>query len=436
MFKRARLVLATWFTLALAVTLLAVGGVSYVLIRDDLDNEIDESLTSTVATVNDLDPFQDRSPGETHGPRGGGPSQASTQTGGEQAVDYDRLPPGVPSDVFIVYTDGEGSILGNPRGVDIDDVEFGDLCVEGSTDWSTSEVSTATGHYRFISLPDDRAGEWIHIGRSLEARDRQLRTLSMVFLIGGLGGVAASAAGGLWLAGVALKPIRASFERQRRFVSDASHELRTPLAVLRANGELLQRHPQDTVAQNIDQVDAITAEAEAMTKLVEDLLLLARADEGAANLAHEPVALGAVAEELGRDMEALAKQRGILLQVEAEPVEVVGDRHRLRQLGAILLDNALKYTPAGGTVSLRCARAGRWVELSVTDTGPGIPTAEQAKIFDRFVRADSARTRSAGGTGLGLAIAKWIAEAHGGRIAVESHPGHGARFTVRVPVSD
>ncbi|MBK7329881.1 MAG: hypothetical protein IPI85_12590 [Dehalococcoidia bacterium] len=131
MFKRARLVLATWFTLALAVTLLAVGGVSYVLIRDDLDNEIDESLTSTVATVNDLDPFQDRSPGETHGPRGGGPSQASTQTGGEQAVDYDRLPPGVPSDVFIVYTDGEGSILGNPRGVDIDDVEFGDLCVEG-----------------------------------------------------------------------------------------------------------------------------------------------------------------------------------------------------------------------------------------------------------------------------------------------------------------
>jgi signal transduction histidine kinase len=143
-----------------------------------------------------------------------------------------------------------------------------------------------------------------------------------------------------------------------------------------------------------------------------------------------------VVEELGRDMEALAAARGLTLRVDAEPVEVIGDRHRLRQLTAILLDNALKYTPEGGSVSVRAARSGRSVELTVSDTGPGIPPEEQSRIFDRFVRADSARTRAAGGTGLGLAIAKWIAEAHGGRIGVESAPGSGSKFVLRLPASD
>jgi signal transduction histidine kinase len=273
----------------------------------------------------------------------------------------------------------------------------------------------------------------VHIGRSLEARDRQLRTLTTVFAVGGVGGVALSVAGGLWLSGLALRPIRESLERQRRFVSDASHELRTPLAVMRANGEILQRNPEQTISRNMDQVEAITSEAGAMTKLVEDLLTLARADEGAANLAKEPVPLGVVLEELGRDMAALAAQKGITLTVDVAPVEVEGDRHRLRQLAAILLDNALKYTPAGGSVGLRATQSHRTVELTVADTGPGIPADQQARIFDRFIRADSARTRAAGGSGLGLAIAKWIAEAHGGRIAVESTPGQGAKFTVKLP---
>jgi signal transduction histidine kinase len=276
----------------------------------------------------------------------------------------------------------------------------------------------------------------VHIGRSLEARDRQLGTLRNVFIVGGIAGVVASGAVGLWLAGRALRPIRNSFEAQRRFVSDASHELRTPLAVMRANGELLQRHPQQSIGDNMDQVEAITAEAEAMTKLVEDLLTLARADESRANIAHEPVSLGPLLEDLGRDMEALAQSRNIQLVVDVEPSEVTGDRHRLRQLAAILLDNALKYTPGPGKVTLRSAQHGKWAEFSVSDTGPGIPAEEQQRIFDRFVRADSARTRATGGTGLGLAIARWIAEAHGGKISVESQPGHGAKFTVRLPASD
>lgn len=422
MFIRARLVLAAWFTLALALTLLVVGGLAYTLIRRDIDREIDDSLAATRQALD-----QPYSPG-------GGPG--ARRVPHDDDGDDDRLPPGVPSDVFIVYTDGAGTVTSNPRAVDIYDVDFSNLCENADAGGRTTDISTGMGHLRIFTEPGSSTGEWVHIGRSLEARDRQLQTLTIVFGVGGLGGVVAAAAGGVWLAGLALRPIRRSFDRQRRFVSDASHELRTPLAVLRANGELLQRHRRDTIENNIDQVDAITAEAEAMTRLVEDLLTLARADEGAANLAHGPVALGVVLEDLGRDMEALAASRDITLSVDVEPVEVTGDRHRLRQLGTILVDNALKYTPAGGKVALRCTQHGKTVEMSVVDNGPGIPPEEQSRIFDRFVRADSARTRAAGGSGLGLAIAKWIAEAHGGRISVESVPGSGSRFVVRLPAAD
>ena len=415
MFTRARLVLAAWFTVALVVTLVIVGGVAYASIRRDIDREIDGSLESALVSIRQPDPRPGR----------GGPY--------DDFPEQYRIPPGVPSDVFVVYTDAAGDVLANPRRVDVATVDFGALCDESSDGALIAEAPGAGENFRFLSQQGQRSGEWVHVGRSLEARDRQLRTLSTVFAVGGAGGVVAAAAGGLWLAGRALRPIRSSFERQRQFVSDASHELRTPLAVMLANGELLQRHPEQTIERNMDQVDAITAEAQAMTRLVEDLLTLARADEGVDNLSKEPVSLGAVVEELGRDMEALAASKGLALVVDAEPVEVIGDRRRLRQLTAILVENAIKYTPAGGRVTVRAARSGKAVELSVADTGPGIADEEQARIFDRFVRADSARTRAAGGTGLGLAIAKWIAEAHGGKIAVESQPGAGSRFVVRLP---
>ena len=434
MFTRARLVLATWFTLAFVITLVAVGASAYLLIRRDIDKEIDGSLENTrielMRPANSPARRQadNRTSRDVLAPAGLG---AGYFDGPD--FDGDKLPPGIPADVFIVYTDGEGTIYANPRSVDVDDVDFAKLCDAASGTHEVADVAAGGSHYRFISEEIANSDAWIHIGRSLEARDRQLKTLSTVFLVDRFEGILASAMGGVWLAGIALRPIRKSYERQQRFVSDASHELRTPLAVLRANGELLQRHANDSIANNIDQVDAITAEAEAMTKLVDDLLLLARADEGEATIAREPVSLGAVAEELGRDMEALATEHHITLRVDAQPVQVEGDRHRLRQLGAILLDNAIKYTEPGGRVGLHCIQSGKWVEFSVTDTGPGIPDHLQSKIFDRFVRADAARTRATGGAGLGLAIAKWIAEAHGGRIAVESEPGAGTKFTVRLP---
>ena len=272
---------------------------------------------------------------------------------------------------------------------------------------------------------------FVLVGRSLDARNAQLKALALVFGLGTLVALAAAAAGGFWLAGRALTPIRLTMETQRRFVSDASHELRTPVAVISTNADLLLRHPDDTIESGIEQVAAIHDSATRMGRLVGDLLMLARADEEAVRFAHAEIQLDDIARLVERDMAALAADRGISMAVQATPVTLRGDAERLRQLAVILVDNALKYTPSGGRVVLTCRSEGRRAFLSVQDTGAGIAPEALPHVFERFYRADESRTRS--GAGLGLSIAQWIAEAHGGRIAVESTIGRGSTFTVTLP---
>jgi signal transduction histidine kinase len=230
-----------------------------------------------------------------------------------------------------------------------------------------------------------------------------------------------------------LRPIRRTLDSQRRFVSDASHELRTPLAVLRANNELLQRHPEQVISANMEQVEAVALEAEHMSRLVDDLLTLARADEGRLLGRRELVDASEIAAEVVRDIQPLAARKSIELTLDASPALIEGDPQRLRQLVLILLDNAVKYTPESGSVRVACHRTGRSVTVSVTDTGVGIPPADRERVFERFSRLESSRTRTeAGGTGLGLAIAREIATAHAGHIALESPAGGGSTFTVRL----
>ena len=182
----------------------------------------------------------------------------------------------------------------------------------------------------------------------------------------------------------------------------------------------------------LDQAEAVASELEHLGVLVADLTTLARADEGRGNLLLAPMDLGALADEVVRDMSALADVRGTRLESTISPSSMQGDTVRLRQLLMILVDNALKYAAPGGVVRDRCEPQGGHVELEVSDDGAGISEADQKHIFDRFYRSDSERTRSKGGTGLGLAIGKWIVEAHGGRITVESAPGKGTTFRVRL----
>ena len=222
-----------------------------------------------------------------------------------------------------------------------------------------------------------------------------------------------------------------AFTTQRRFLADASHELRTPLAAIRTNVEALLRGADADPEERDASLRAIARETDRMGRLVADLLALARADAGQP-LVQKPVELDALLIEVYQQQRRLADGLNLSLG-ELEQVEIQGDPDRLKQLALNLVDNALRYTPPGGDVTLDVVREGDWAVLRVRDTGVGIPPLDLPHIFDRFYRVDRPRTRQAGGTGLGLAIAKWVAEAHGGRIDVESVVDKGSTFSVFLP---
>ncbi len=230
--------------------------------------------------------------------------------------------------------------------------------------------------------------------------------------------------------------LEAALESQRRFVADASHELRTPLTTVRGNASLLGRYDLLTADDRHEAVAQIAAEAERMSRLVGDLLTLARADAGQ-RLEREPVPMGRLLEDVARQARVLAAGRVAVSVVRLDDATVDADPEALRRLLVILVDNAIKYTPEGGSVTLGLkvdALRGdtRAARVTVVDTGIGIAAEDLPHVFDRFYRAD--RARGTGGTGLGLAIGRWIAEAHGGSISVESQPGSGSIFTVTLPL--
>jgi two-component system, OmpR family, sensor kinase len=231
-----------------------------------------------------------------------------------------------------------------------------------------------------------------------------------------------------------LASLEQAYEAERRFVSDASHELRAPLTAIQGNLDLLERQPGLGEAERREAVSEASREARRLAQLVADLLALARADAGVA-LRRQPVELDRVALETFGAARHLA--HGQRLEIGTlEPAVVEGDPDRLKQLLLILLDNALKYTPPDGTVTLALSRDGPGptpIVLTVRDTGVGIPPDALPRVFERFYRADPARGRDPGGTGLGLPIARWIAEQHGGEIALCSQPGAGTVATVRLP---
>jgi two-component system, OmpR family, sensor kinase len=322
----------------------------------------------------------------------------------------------------------------------------------------------------------------VQVGTSLAQVEQTQRQLLAILAVGGVIAVAVSAGFGALLARVALRPIdvitqtalaishtedlsrrlemvgphdevgrlaatfnemlsrlEALFHTQRRFIADVSHELRTPLTAIQGNVDLLSRGAADDPEARQETVDTIQSEVARMSRLVSDLLLLAQADAGV-KLKVEPVEVDTLLLDVYRQARLMANGVEVRLGHEDQAV-VMGDPDRLRQLLLNLVDNAIKYTPAGGRVTLSLDRNDEWVCVSVADTGIGIPAEALEpgpeglpQIFQRFYRVDKARSRAQGGTGLGLSIAHWIAKAHGGRIAVESVIGQGSRFTVWLPV--
>jgi len=226
-----------------------------------------------------------------------------------------------------------------------------------------------------------------------------------------------------------------SFAQMRQFSSDASHELRTPLTVLKGQNELIlskQRKPeeyQEVISSNLEEINY-------MSKVLEDLFVLSKSDENQVNLDYKPVDLRALVEEVCKHAEILAEEKNIKIIIAfLEPIEIKGDEVRLRQMVWNVLQNGIKYTQQGGELKISLQNEGDFALLTIQDTGIGIPEEDLPLIFNRFYRVDKARTRDEGGSGLGLSICRQIAEAHKGKIEVESKLGVGTRFKIRLPNS-
>lgn len=225
-----------------------------------------------------------------------------------------------------------------------------------------------------------------------------------------------------------------AFQRQKQFTSDASHELRTPLSVIEAESTLaLQK--ERTSSDYRQSLETISQEAKQMSSLIDQLLTLARADAGKEHWNFTEVNLGKLITDLGMDVDVLCQEKGLSFQLgQMQDLVVKGDEARLRELFMDLLDNAIRYTPPPGTVSISLRREGQMAVVAVRNTGVGIPAEDIPFIFERFYRVDKSRSRAQAGTGLGLAICRHIAEAHGGRIEVESQVGAATTFSVWLPL--
>lgn len=264
-----------------------------------------------------------------------------------------------------------------------------------------------------------------------------------------LAGVGAMALGALlllnlWLSRWALGPVRRAWTQQQQFIADASHELKTPLTVILANNAILRQHAGETIASQGQWIESTQIEAERMQALVTDMLDLARPAPVVGDEAPAPIAdFSHIVEGEALTFEAVAFEKGLAWETSVAPaLQVAGDSRRLQRLVAVLLDNACKYTDAGGTVRVNLARAEAAAVLTVNNSGDAIDEADLPHLFDRFYRADKARTRATdsangssapGGYGLGLAIARDIARAHRGTLTVASTPDAGTTFTLRLP---
>ena len=336
----------------------------------------------------------------------------------------------------------------------------------------------ALSYRHFVTIPAHRAK---HGGESAdEVADMAMdfREVSRIVLWGGAPALLLALGGGWWLTRKALAPVAAltqaagrineqslhqqlprsgngdeldqltevfngmtarldgSFQRVRQFTLHASHELKTPLTVIRGELESALReeksgappHPGRLLSQ-IDEIDRLT-------RIVDGLTLLTKADAGQVALHREPVQLDELVRESYADANILAQPSGVRVSLsDCQPAAILGDRHRLRQLLLNLNDNAVKYNQPGGTVAISLTRAGAAAELRIANTGPGLAAELQPRVFERFFRGDASHNRAVEGCGLGLSIAQWIVHAHGGTIQFVSQPNQLTTVTVRLPIA-
>jgi two-component system sensor histidine kinase CiaH len=410
MFAGTRWRLVGWTMAVVALILGLVGVAIYGAMSRTLIDQVDRAL------ANQADAAMGN-PGFLFGPGGG--------------------PRGRDRGVFYLVLDADGSVVANPQNIDASDLRPPPRAGGPPRPGFSANLEGVPVRLHVRPLPPNPRfrNATLVVGQTLFPEHRALGLLLIVLVGAGLLGLLLSFVGAWFLAGRALVPIQRAFQRQQEFVADASHELRTPLTVLRSATDLLHQHRDEPLAKNADLFDDVRAEIGRLQRLTQDLLTLARSDRGQLELAVAPLDLGELAGEVVRRTTPLAQERGVELMAEVGEAPLVEvDPDRIQQVLLILLDNALKHTPTGGRVVVSLGVEDRYATLAVADTGAGIAPEHLSHVFERFYRADNARTRADGGSGLGLAIARMLVEAHGGELKLASQLGVGTTATVRLPL--
>jgi heavy metal sensor kinase len=449
--RSIRRTLLSWYALILVLVLGTFGGLLYHhrqrALFEQVDAEIEAQARALAGTV-------EWEPGE-------GLDLESAEI---YARRFDAEAPGKP---YCLVLDPDGAVLLRSAGAP----DALPLPAEGAREpWLRDR-----GDLREVVVKAPR-GTRVAVGRDRSAAERELAAFLPAILAAGAATLLLSLAGGWFLVGRLLAPIRrmtqaaerishanlseridvgrtetelgrlagtlnrafdrleAAFDRQARFTADASHELRTPLSIVVSNAECGLR--RDRTAEDYrEALETCLRAGRRMAGVVEGLLVLARADAGEIEIEREPVDLRALLEETIEFLAPVAAEHGVTLALDGEnrPATVRGDAAHLRNAIGNLVSNAIRYNREGGRVDVSLAVGSGESILAVADTGVGIPEADRERVFERFFRVDTARSRDAGGSGLGLAIASWVVRAHGGRIALESEEGQGTTVTVRLP---
>lgn len=308
--------------------------------------------------------------------------------------------------------------------------------------WQTLEMPTGDRFVQLTKVLNTQTGTtwgYVQVGRSLQDFDDHLATIRLVLLLGLPLALVAITGASWWLSGIAMQPIYRSYRQIQQFTADAAHELRTPLAAIRATLEATLQEPDLSQTETRNTLQVIDRQSNRLAQLVQDLLLLSRMDLQVSQGKHEPCCLNDVIDDLTEELTGLALKANVLLTTELQvthPLYVLADAAQLYRLIGNLMTNAIQYTPAGGKVWVMLSQEEQSAIIQIQDTGIGIPSTEQKRIFDRFYRVHSDRSRQSGGSGLGLAIAQAIARSHQGDIKLQSEPGKGSLFTLRLPLTN
>lgn len=412
---RLRLRLTIWYVATFGLIILLLGTGLFAVIRYQISQQLDDSLTSATEELVRAARIRE---GEARGARGRV----------VDAVDELNIP---DRELYLLDTLGTAikpdTAAGWIRAAAREAARTG----KASVQIDTRHDETLRLHAVLFKLPSGRHLVAVAVADQVELEDRYAD------LIAAFGGVALAAlvlvaAGGFLLVRKSTAPIERSFLFIRRFMADAAHELRTPITVLRTHAEVALQQPRDA-ADYISSLRGIEAEARRLGGIVDSLLVLARADSGERQIEHERLFLDDVAIDAAAAAEVVGRQKGITVTMEEfEEAPILGDPALVRQLLMILLDNAMKFTDAGGEVRVRVSMPQGVPMFVVEDTGIGVSPEDLPRVFQRFFRGDTARGRTEG-AGLGLSIASWIAREHGAEITMTSEPGSGTRVAIRFP---